>query len=183
MTAAVGAHASDDVGAALRRRLGVAGVVDAEARQACAIAGLAPTVVARPADADALAETVAAAAAVGATLVPLGRGAHRGFGHPPARYDAALVTDGLNRIHDYTPADMTVTVEAGTTFDDLQTLLARDGQWLPIEPPLPAATTVGGLLAADLAGPFVASEGRVRDYVIGMRWSPPAASQSCRRPW
>jgi glycolate oxidase FAD binding subunit len=79
------------------------------------------------------------------------------------------VTEGLNRIHDYTPADMTVTVEAGTTFDDLQTLLARDGQWLPLEPPLPAATTVGGLLAADLAGPLAASEGRVRDYVIGMR--------------
>jgi glycolate oxidase FAD binding subunit len=78
------------------------------------------------------------------------------------------VTERLARIRDYTPADMTVTVEAGTTVAELDALLAREGQWLPIEPPLPDTTTVGGLLAADLAGPLAASQGRARDFVIGV---------------
>jgi len=100
--------------------------------------------------------------------VPLGRGAHRGLGHAPARYDVALTTERLDRISDYTPADMTVTAEAGVPLAELTRLLAREGQWLPIEPALPAVTTVGGLLATDLAGPLAAAEGRIRDFVIGI---------------
>jgi glycolate oxidase FAD binding subunit len=74
----------------------------------------------------------------------------------------------LNAVREYTAADMTVTVEAGVTVAELATVLAREGQWLPIEPALPATTTIGGLLAADLAGPLAAAEGRLRDFVIGL---------------
>ena len=63
---------------------------------------------------------------------------------------------------------MTVTVDAGLTVGDLQRLLAREGQWLPIAPPLPDDTTVGGLVAADLGGLHRATQGRVRDFVIGI---------------
>jgi glycolate oxidase FAD binding subunit len=148
--------------------LGAGAVADLATRQALALGGVVPSLVVRPGDAAELAATVVAVAAAGGALVPLGRGAHRALGHPPVRYDLALVTDRLTRVHDYTPADMTLTVEAGVAIADLGTLLAREGQWLPIEPALPAATTVGGLLAADLAGPLAASQGRVRDFVIGI---------------
>ena len=143
-------------------------VDDVATRARYALAGVVPSLVARPGDACELAAVVASVAARGGSLVPLGRGAHRGLGHPPERYDLALVTDRLATIRDYTPADMTVTVDAGVTLADLATLLAREGQWLPIEPPLPAETTVGGLLAADLVGPLAATQGRARDYVIGL---------------
>jgi len=154
--------------AALAKELGSGADADPARCDAWTLAGILPALVARPADAAELAATVAAAGACGAALVPLGRGAHRGLGHPPARYDLALVTERLARVRDYTPADMTVTVEAGTTVAEIDALLACEGQWLPIEPPLPEATTVGGLLAADLAGPLAASQGRARDFVIGV---------------
>lgn len=157
------------VPAAVAARL--AGVADdaPDARRALAVGGVVPALVARPADAGELAAVVAEVAAAGAALVPLGRGAHRDLGHPPTRYDVALVTSGLARVVDYTPADMTVTVEAGATIADLDALLAREGQWLSLEPPVPATTTVGGLLATDRSGLLAVSQGRIRDLVIGIR--------------
>jgi len=143
-------------------------VVDATSPAAWAIGGVAPVRVVRPADAAELATAVADVAGAGAALVPLGRGAHRGLGHAPSRYDVALVTDRLDAIRDHQPADMTVTVEAGVTLAVLATVLAREQQWLPLDPALPADTTIGGLLAADLAGPLAGSQGRVRDFVIGI---------------
>lgn len=153
---------------ALASALGASADADRGACESWAIAGIVPALVARPVDAGEVAATVAAAAAAGAALVPLGRGAHRGLGHPPARYDLALVTERLARVREYTPADMTITVEAGTTIAALDASLAREGQWLPLDPPVPDVTTVGGLLATDLAGPLAASQGRARDFVIGV---------------
>src|SRR5581483_5032917 len=48
-------------------------------------------------------------------------------------------------------------------------VLAGAGQWLPLDPPRADATTVGGLVAADLSGPLRASQGRVRDLLLGIR--------------
>jgi len=143
-------------------------VTDPAARGALAIAEIVPELVVRPGCRDEVAACVADTAARGGALVPLGLGVHRGLGHPPVRYDVALVTTRLARVVDYTPADMTVTVESGVTLAALQELLATEGQWLPLDPPLPALTTVGGLIAADLGGPLRASQGRVRDFVIGI---------------
>ena len=136
--------------------------------RAYAVGGVVPSLVARPNEPAEVGAVVRAVADAGGALVPLGRGAHRELGHPPARYDVALLTERLTRVVDYTPADMTVTVGAGTTLADLAALLEREGQWLPLEPPLPAATTVGGLLATDRSGLLAAALGRVRDFVIGV---------------
>jgi glycolate oxidase FAD binding subunit len=64
---------------------------------------------------------------------------------------------------------MTVTAEAGCPLGELAGTLAAAGQWLPLDPPRPATTTVGGLVAANLSGPLRASQGSVRDLVIGLR--------------
>jgi glycolate oxidase FAD binding subunit len=141
---------------------------DPAALAAYAVGGVAPAAIATPADAAALAACVAETAARGAALVALGRGAHREIGHPPARYDLALSTARLARVLEYTPADMTVSVESGVPLAELQALLACERQWLPLDPPCPEATTVGGLVAADLGGPLTASQGRVRDFLIGV---------------
>jgi glycolate oxidase FAD binding subunit len=76
--------------------------------------------------------------------------------------------DRLSRVCAHEPADMTATVEAGCTVAALQETLAAAGQWLPVDPPCPEDTTVGGLVAANLSGPLRASQGTVRDLLLGL---------------
>src|SRR6185295_4492682 len=80
-----------------------------------------------------------------------------------------LRLDRLARVVDHQAADMTVTVEAGCPLPALAAVLAAAEQWLPLDPPRPEATTVGGMIAANLAGPLRASQGRVRDLLLGVR--------------
>lgn len=97
----------------------------------------------------------------------------RGFG-TYARGAAADVrvvdTRGMDRVVEYDPADLTVTVEAGCRFDVLDAALAEHGQWLPADVPSPARTTVGGMIAAGLAGPLRRTYGSLRDQIIGIEW-------------
>ena len=74
----------------------------------------------------------------------------------------------LNQITEHTPADMTVTVEAGLTLGALQAQLATHRQWLPLDPPHGQDLTVGALLAENLSGPRRFSYGTVRDYLLGL---------------
>jgi len=64
---------------------------------------------------------------------------------------------------------MTITAEAGCSLGRLDATLASAGQWLPLDPPSFEQTTVGGLVAANLAGPLRASQGTVRDLLLGIR--------------
>ncbi|MCW5609347.1 MAG: glycolate oxidase subunit GlcE [Rubrivivax sp.] len=78
----------------------------------------------------------------------------------------------LAGISSYEPSELVVTVRAGTPLAELEALLAQQGQCLPFEPPrftTDAGTggTVGGMVAAGLAGPARAAAGGVRDYVLG----------------
>src|SRR5207237_186710 len=102
-------------------------------------------------------------------LIASGRGAHLDVGAPPRRLDVLVRLDRLARVLDHQAHDMTVTVEAGCPLALVAETLARSGQWLPLDPPRREATTVGGLLAANLAGPLRASQGRPRDLLIGIR--------------
>ena len=80
-----------------------------------------------------------------------------------------LDTRGLAGIRSYEPSELVVTVGAGTPLAQLEATLAAQGQCLPFEPPhFGGAPTVGGMVAAGLAGPARASVGSVRDYVLGV---------------
>lgn len=101
------------------------------------------------------------------------RVAARGFGtyaRPPAASMRMLDMRRLDRIVEYDPADLTVTVEAGCSFERLTQALAAHGQWLPIDVPNPDATTVGGMIAVGLVGPLRRSYGSIRDQLIGIEW-------------
>jgi glycolate oxidase FAD binding subunit len=87
------------------------------------------------------------------------------LGNIPARYDVALRTTKLDRVVEYEPADLTITVEAGITIGKLQSALAEHGQFLPID--APADATVGGVLAAGVSGPSRHAYGLPRDWLIG----------------
>lgn len=83
--------------------------------------------------------------------------------------DLTLDTTELRGVLTYNPADMTASVRAGTTLEELQRHLAADGQWLALDPPTGSAgATVGGLLAAGDSGPSRLRYGGLRDLVIGV---------------
>jgi glycolate oxidase FAD binding subunit len=125
--------------------------------------------VVRVSDVEAVRRFVVDATAASEAFVATGRGAHLDVGAIPSRLDAILDVSALERVAGHEAADMTVTVEAGCTLDALDRTLAAAGQWLPFDPPRFDETTVGGLVAANLSGPLRASQGTVRDLLIGLR--------------
>lgn len=75
----------------------------------------------------------------------------------------------LDGITSYEPTELVVTARAGTKIIDLETILAEKSQYLPFDPPrFSSSGTVGGMVAAGLAGPARASVGGVRDFVLGV---------------
>ncbi len=134
---------------------------------AYAVDGLTPRFVATPTSVEQLASVVALADEHRAAVIPWGAGRHMALGNAPSRYDLALRTAKLDRVLEYEPADLTVTVEAGITIGRLQALLAVQGQFLPID--APGEATIGGVLAAGVSGTSRHSYGLPRDWLLGCR--------------
>ncbi len=112
---------------------------------------------------EVVARTVAAADAV----VVVGAGTHREIGGAvPAGATEVRAPSG---IVSFAPADMTVTVLAGTPVSELDAALAERGQECPLDPVDPAAT-VGGVLATGLSGHRRLRLGPVRDRVLEVRF-------------
>jgi glycolate oxidase FAD binding subunit len=88
------------------------------------------------------------------------------YGNAP-RGESLDITS-LAGISSYEPSELVVTARAGTPLAELEAALEEKGQCLPFEPPRFGDNgTVGGMVAAGLAGPARAAVGGVRDYVLG----------------
>jgi glycolate oxidase FAD binding subunit len=135
--------------------------------------GVTPRSVVAPPSAEELAEALHAADQNGEAVAPIGGGTQLGLGMPPDRIDRALETTGLNKIIEYEPADLTVTVEAGLRFAELQKILGEQGQFLALDPPAQSGATIGGLIATNASGPLRFSSGTARDLVLGVRVANP----------
>jgi len=115
----------------------------------------------------AIVERVRAAHADGEALRIRGGGSKDFYGETPA--GTVLDTTVLSGSADHEPTELVVTAPAGMRLLDLEEQLAAHGQCLAFEPPRFApATTVGGMVAAGLAGPSRAAVGSVRDHVLGV---------------
>ena len=68
---------------------------------------------------------------------------------------------------DYPARDMTITVGAAMTAGELDAILSRENQQLPIDAPDPKMS-LGDLVAHDVAGPRQYGYGTLRDYLIGL---------------
>ena len=66
----------------------------------------------------------------------------------------------------YDPADLTITVRAGTTLEEMNDALAAAGQECPIEGP---GRSVGGRIASGLSGARRLSAGAIREWLLGGR--------------
>lgn len=130
-----------------------------------------PAAVVAPASVDEMAAAMAIAHEAGASVVPWGGGTRQTYGRPvrPSGPLIVLRTTGLNRVLDYNPDDLAISVEAGTTMAALRDTLAQNRQMLPIDVPLPDRATLGGTLALDADGPRRAGYGTNRDLLVGVR--------------
>ena len=109
------------------------------------------------------------AATAGATPLRIRGGGSKDFYGQTLQGDI-LDTRGLNGIVSYEPSELVVTARAGTPLAELEALLASRGQYLAFEPPhFGGGATVGGMVAAGLAGPARPAAGAVRDYVLGIQ--------------
>jgi glycolate oxidase FAD binding subunit len=81
-----------------------------------------------------------------------------------------LSLSGHRGIVNYDPAELVLTARAGTPLDEIEQLLAAQGQRLPFEPPhFGPRATLGGAIAAGLSGPARCFAGTVRDHLLGVR--------------
>jgi glycolate oxidase FAD binding subunit len=118
------------------------------------------------APADELAERVTRAAAQREPLTIRGGGSKAFLG--PAPQGELLHTQALGGIVSYQPDELVVTAGAGTRLDELDAVLAIRGQMLACEAPrFSPDTTLGGMIAAGLAGPRRPWGGSVRDQLLG----------------
>ena len=85
--------------------------------------------------------------------------------------DVVVSIERLNQVIEHAVGDLTVTVEAGTKFADLQAVLAKSGQFLPLDPTSPDAATIGGIIATADAGSLRQRYGGVRDLLLGITFA------------
>jgi glycolate dehydrogenase FAD-binding subunit len=93
------------------------------------------------------------------------------LGGTPCPAQVTVSTSALNRLLKYDPRDLTVSVQAGMKFSDLERILAEQRQMLPLDPGWAGQSTVGGVVAANLSGPRRRLYGTARDMIIGMTFA------------
>ena len=70
----------------------------------------------------------------------------------------------------YEPAELVVSVRAGTRLHDLNAILTQQGQMLGFEPPeFGESATIGGTIACGLSGPRRPYCGAARDFTLGVK--------------
>ncbi len=101
-------------------------------------------------------------------LLPVGGRTALHYGGAVPAHSILVSTTDLQKIVDYPARDMTITVEAGLRVDELQQILAKEKQRLPIDIAQSHRATIGGAIAANTSGPGRYGYGTFRDYVIGI---------------
>jgi glycolate oxidase FAD binding subunit len=124
-------------------------------------------------DAKDVEEVVRAAIANEQPLEIIGHGSKRGIGHAMAT-NAVLDLSALNAVTSYEPNELILTVQAGAPLADVLSLIDAKSQQFAFEPintasllGTPAVGTIGGMIAAGLAGPRRIRAGGARDHLLG----------------
>lgn len=134
------------------------------------------------------------------SLIPWGSGTKMGMGYPPSRVDLIMGSSRMNHMLDVDTANLTITVEAGVKFRDIQARLATEddrcylpledlttrqdelicseransGCFLPMDPLFCETATIGGIVAANSSGPRRLLYRFPRDHLLGVRFVSPS---------
>lgn len=103
-----------------------------------------------------------------AAVLLVGGGSHSFLGNPPRRTTDILSLRKWDRVLEYSPGDLTVSVEAGCPLSRLNEVLGRAGQFLPFFPVNHREASIGGLVSSGLSGRYEGSLGGIRNYLIGI---------------
>lgn len=118
-----------------------------------------------PRDTQDLCALIAEAGADGTKLELRGGGSKVDFGAPR---EAKIVSlSALAGVVDYDPAELVLTVRPATPLAEVQALVASEGQMLAFEPYGDAGATIGGTVAAGVAGSRRITAGSARDHLLG----------------
>lgn len=129
----------------------------------------------RPTREDELADIISDAASDGAALMIAGGGSKAAVGAPS---DARVVDlTGFAGVVDYDPSELVLTVRPGTPLAEVEALVKAHDQMLAFEPfdhgPIfgepTGRATIGGVVAAGVAGSQRVSAGSARDHLLGFR--------------
>ncbi len=131
------------------------------------VCGVAVPKIVEPGTPAEVAAVLKAAMAGGLAILPRGGGTKLEWGNPPKRADLILSTARLNKVEEHAWEDMTATVSAGCTIQQVQEALAQHRQRIAVEPLWPERATIGGVLAANDTGALRLRFGGLRDLIIG----------------
>ena len=172
---------------------------DRETTAAHVVDGVPPGAVVFPKNADQVSKSVRFARQANLAVVPWGSGSKMSMGNPPERLDLVLNTGRMNHMIDVDTANMTITVEAGVKFRDIQARLATEedrcylpledlvteadevicsershsGSFLSLDPAFAERATIGGIIAANSSGPRQLLYRLPRDIILGVRMVSP----------
>ncbi|MDH3524469.1 MAG: FAD-binding oxidoreductase [Acidobacteriota bacterium] len=127
-----------------------------------------PALVALPRDAREVAAVLRWATRHRVPVTPQGARTGLSGGALAVHGGLALSLERLDRIRRWSPADMTVEVEAGVVTARLQEEAEARGLYYPPDPASRDTCQLGGNIAEDSAGPHSCKYGTTRRYVLGL---------------
>src|SRR6478609_3764784 len=134
------------------------------------IDGVVPAAVVYPGTPDEVGAILHLANERGLVVAPAGGLTKQQIGCVPERIDILLSTTRLNKVEEYDPGDLTIAVQAGMPFAEMQRQLGEHQQWVPCDAATLEHATIGGLLATGAAGPLKSTFGHMRDFCIGVQF-------------
>jgi|ERR1041385_18365 glycolate oxidase FAD binding subunit len=140
------------------------------ARTEFEINGVMPSAAVSPGSPEEVAAVLRLANERGLVVAPAGGLTKQQIGCVPERIDILLSTTRMNKIEQYDPGDLTISVAAGMPFAEMRAQLAEHHQWVPCDAAQLETATVGGLMATGAAGPLKSTFGHMRDFCIGVQF-------------
>jgi len=160
---------------------------------------VSPKAVIFPKDTEQVSEVVQLANRENIAIIPCGNRTKMAIGNPPARLDVVVCTSRMNHMIDVDTSNLTITVESGVKFRDIQARLAtqedrcylplddlvteadevicsdrsHSGCFLPIDPSHADSATIGGIIAANSSGSRRLLYRNIRDSILGVRMVAP----------
>ncbi|AFY62717.1 FAD-binding oxidoreductase [Synechococcus sp. PCC 6312] len=128
-----------------------------------------PVAVVYPASVAQIQAIMQAASSQGWRVLPLGSGTKLAWGGLGIA-DILLSTAHLTQLIDHAAADMTVTAQAGISFQSLQDQLKAEQQFIPLNPIQPDQATLGGIASTRDTGSLRHRYGTIRDLCLGMQF-------------
>lgn len=126
-----------------------------------------PGCIVYPQTQEQLAEVISVAYRNKWRVLPMGNGSKLKWGSL-TKVDIVVSTQRLNKIINHAVGDLTLTVEAGVKFADIQATLAKHNQILALNPTTPDLATIGGIIATNDTGSLRQRYGSVRDQLLGV---------------